>query len=153
MRTIMAFVCLLALTAASVAPVWAWDKQGEPPHRVQGRFSSQEEKPTAGEPVALGTEYNLQDSQVFARVTLRRTSDSDHEISGVLALNDSRDIIRWSSRRLFLHLFNGDAEVAKVYLPSTETALHELSFTKSFSVKKSFNRFEITIIGDVRLTE
>lgn len=153
MRTGVLRVCLLALAVASWAPAWAWDKQGEPPHRVQGRLSSQEEQPTTGEPVAFGTEYILLDSQVSARVTLRRTSDSEYEISGALALNDPRDIIRWSSRRLFLHLFNGDAEVAKVYLPSAETAHHELSFIKSFSVKKSFNRFEITIIGDVRLTE
>lgn len=155
MRSVGKFLLGVLLAGAVLAPgVMAGVKDNQPPapYRVQGRLSAPENPATPGTSISFGTEYVLQDALFTASVTLSRTSGSDYEISGVLALNDPSDIIRWSSRRLFLILFDGEREVAKVYLPSTETARHELKFKKSFSEIKTFTRFELTIIGDIRLS-
>jgi len=154
MRLLWAYLCgtvLLGAILAPCVPVCAMEKQAEALYGVQGRLSAPEEPTSLGISLSFGTEYVLQDALFTVRATLRRISDSEYEISGVLALNDPSEIIRWSSRRLFLVLFDGEREVAKVYLPSVETARHELSFKKNFSEKKTFTRFELTIIGDIRL--
>ncbi|MBI4805901.1 MAG: hypothetical protein HY795_11770 [Desulfovibrio sp.] len=150
-RTFLCGALLIGSVLAQGQPARAMDKQSEALYGVQGRLSAPQDPATPGTPIVFGTEHVLQDGLFTVRVTLHRASGSDYEISGVLALNDSSDIIRWSSRRIFLVLFEGDTEVAKVYLPSSETTRHELRFKKSFSEKKTFTRFELTIIGDIRL--
>lgn len=149
-KTVFACLCALLLLAPRAYGL-GYDREPEPLLTVEGRLTGQDFAPEQGNSIAFGKQYPLLDSAFSGLLTINKVSDSEFEAQGSASLNESGEVVRWSSRRVFLLLYQDAALVAKIYLPTSETPQHDLTFKKRFSQDKPFNRFEVTVIGAVRL--